>query len=104
LGHEHEKYTGYVYIFDEYEVRVVASSNGHSERRYAVKLLITVAGRKIRAHFTLTDRSTQVYPVLLGRNVLRGKFVVDVKLGEPLIEAERAKTQVLRSKLINREG
>jgi hypothetical protein len=49
-----------------------------SEERYKVKLLVVVNNRQIRAWFTLTDRSKRSYPVLLGRNVLHRKFIVDV--------------------------
>jgi hypothetical protein len=40
-----------------------------------------------------------VYPVLIGRNVLLGKFIVDVKKGKSLKEAERKRTEDLRNKL-----
>jgi hypothetical protein len=93
------EYSGKVYHFNTYEQTVVASSNGQAETRYKVKLLVNIKGRSIRAHFTLADRSTQVYPVLIGRNVLRGKFVVDVKQGKPLKSAERNRTEQLRANL-----
>ena len=44
-----------------------------------IKMLVIISGKKIRARFTLANRSTQKYPVLVGRNILRRKFVVDVK-------------------------
>ena len=53
--------------------------------------------RRIRAHFTIANRRTQVYPVLIGRNVLYGKFVVDVAKGTPLIEAERQRSEALQN-------
>jgi hypothetical protein len=56
--------------FDEV---IVSSSMGSLERRYRVKLLVRIHGKKIRGSFTLSDRSTQVYPILIGRNILRGK-------------------------------
>lgn len=74
--------------FDEFERVAVASSNGHVQHRFKVRLLVKIKGKKIRAWFTLADRSTQVYPVLIGRNVLLGKFVVDVKKGTILKQAE----------------
>jgi len=74
---------------------VISSSMGIAQRRYKVKLLTKLHGRKIRASFTLADRSTQVYPVLVGRNILHGKFVVDVKHGKPLLEAERKRRKQL---------
>lgn len=88
-------YTGNIITTDSFQIRAVASSNGAVEQRYAVKLLVELAGRKIRAYFTLANRSTQVYPVLVGRNVLRGKFLVDVKAGTPDAAAERLRSKAL---------
>ncbi len=82
------------YLFDEssahhrpvrhtvmhYKRIIVTSTIGASEERYKVKLLLKLGGRTIRASFTLANRSRQVYPVLIGRNVLKGKFIVDVDL------------------------
>jgi hypothetical protein len=95
-------YTGKPVLFTEYAETVVASSNGSSERRYKVRLLCGIAGKKIRAWFTLADRSKQVYPVLVGRNILRGKFLVDVKLRSSLPDQERERSQVLQG-LLNKD-
>jgi len=96
-GSEH--YTGEKHTFAEYDQTVVASSTGHAQSRYKVRLLVGIRGKRIRAWFTLADRSTQVYPVLIGRNVLAGKFVVDVKKGQVLKEAEEQRTEALKSQL-----
>jgi len=79
FGEASPLYNGAVITVDDYELRAVTPSNGITEERYAVLLLVCIAGRTIRAHFTLADRSTQKYPVLVGRNILRGKFIVDIK-------------------------
>jgi len=94
---EHQNYTGTVFTFDTFDSTVVASSSGHSQRRYKVQLLVRIKGKKIRAWFTLADRASQVYPVLIGRNVLTGKFVVDVKKGKVLKEEERRRSSELQS-------
>jgi hypothetical protein len=91
-------YTGKEVSFTEFDEQVVASSNGITEQRYKVKLLVTLKGKKVRASFTLTDRSSQVYPILVGRNVLFGKFIVDVKKGKTLYDAERQRIAELQSK------
>lgn len=59
----------------------VASSNGHVQVRYRVSMTIQIRGRRIKTYCTLADRSTQAFPLLIGRNTLRGKFVVDVQRG-----------------------
>lgn len=99
FGPESPLYTGERVIFKEYDQQVVASSNGMTEQRYRVKLLVSLGGRKIRASFTLANRATQVYPVLVGRNVLLGKFIVDVKKGKPQRQAEKRRIADLQSEL-----
>ena len=91
-------YTAKEVSFTDFDEQVVASSNGVTEQRYKVKLLIKLKGRKVRASFTLTNRSTQVYPILVGRNVLLGKFIVDVKKGKTLYDAERQRIAELQAK------
>jgi len=104
FGPDSKFYTGQVLKFKDYESRNISSSIGDSEERYVVKLLAIVEGRKIRASFTLANRSQQAYPMLVGRNILRGKFLVDVKQGRPHKDAERARSQLLQSNLKPREG
>ncbi len=79
FGPESPHYDGKKHIFTDYDLRMVKPSTGEEQERYVIKMPVKIGGRKVRAKFTLADRSTQTYPVLIGRNVLRGKFVVDVK-------------------------
>lgn len=65
-------------IFDAFTTVTVYSSNGVGEKRFKIKMPLIIAGRTIKASFTLSDRSRQTYPVLIGRNVLKSKFIVDV--------------------------
>lgn len=90
-------FTGTKQRFDQFGRTEVRSSNGQSDVRYTVRTQVVIGGRKVRATFTLADRSTQLYPVLIGRNVLRGKFIVDVKLGTSLA-AEKERQQALKEK------
>jgi hypothetical protein len=95
-----EYYTGRQYTTKEFQKTIVASSTGHTEERYKIKLKIVLGGRRINASFTLADRSDQVYPVLVGRNVLSGKFIVDVAIGKPLRIKEQLRTELLKRKLM----
>ena len=85
--------------FVDFDRQVVASSTGHVDRRYKIRLSVELKGRKIRASFTIADRSSQVYPVLIGRNVLHGKFLVDVRLGEPRRDVENKRIKELQRQL-----
>ena len=51
------------------------------------------------ATFTLSDRSMQVYPVLIGRSTLNGKFVVDVSRGSPLLAEEERRSAELQKNI-----
>ncbi|MBP7858093.1 RimK family alpha-L-glutamate ligase [Candidatus Saccharibacteria bacterium] len=98
-GSEH--YTGKVQRFTrpDYTLTRVANSFGHKEFRYKVKLRIRVKGRLVRATFTLSDRSKKLYPVLLGRRLLNGKFLVDVSGGALLEQEELRRTEQLEKEL-----
>lgn len=104
FGAGNDLYTGEVITFSDFDKIAVSTSTGEIQERYKVRLLVKLKGKKIRAWFTLADRSTQVYPVLIGRNVLMGKFVVDVKKGKTLKEAEKRRTESLQKRLEKQEG
>ena len=93
FGPGSEFYSGETLTFsaDDFDVAGITNSFGEREERYKVKLTIRVKGRLVKGSFTLADRSTMAYPMLLGRRLLSGKFVVDVKAGEPLSKKEKLK-------------
>jgi hypothetical protein len=65
-------------IAKDYKVTRVYNSFGTKESRYKIELLVKIKGKLIRTNFTLSDRSTKTYPILLGRSLLSDRFVVDV--------------------------
>jgi len=60
-----------------YNKRVVRSSNGHASERYEVILKIRLGYKIFRTPFTLTDRSSNVFPILIGRKTLNKRYLVD---------------------------
>lgn len=46
--------------------------------RPVVKLKVSLANIEMEREFTLADRSKYDFPVLIGRNILSGKYLVDV--------------------------
>jgi hypothetical protein len=101
LGPEAPEYSGEIIRLpkDQFSTTRVANSFGQREIRYTVKLRIKLAGRVVLATFTLADRSKMTYPILLGRRLLQGKFVVDVSKGQPLRKVEHEKQQKMRDEL-----
>ena len=57
--------------------RIVKSSNGTSEKRYVVDTLIRMGNREWRIDLTLTDRSGMTYLMLLGRQAMADRILVD---------------------------
>lgn len=52
--------------------------NAESEKRYVVSIPVKLGSIDRETDFTLTDRSNFEFTVLIGRNFLKGKAVVDV--------------------------
>lgn len=58
--------------------RRVRSSFGQSAYRYTIKTRIVIFSKDYPVELALTDRSAMKYPVLLGRQLLRNRFIIDV--------------------------
>jgi hypothetical protein len=57
-------------------VRIKRSGNG-GDSRPVVQLKVCVAGQTVEADFTVADRADLNYQILIGRNVLAGRVLVD---------------------------
>lgn len=88
LGPSSPYYTGIEHSTTEFKIVEVENSFGHKQHRYSIFLRISIGGRTIRSNFTLANRRTKTYPVLIGRKLLKNRFVVDVALGDPLKDEE----------------
>lgn len=78
LDARHEAYTGQEILATDWSVAQVKSSSGHLEERYVIQTSIALFGKQYEMDLSLTDRADMRYPVLLGRKLLKGRFVVDV--------------------------
>lgn len=68
------------YSVEDFLLKKIKNSFGEMEERYVIKTLIKLGGRKIKTYISLSDRGNMRYPVLIGRRLLKGKFLVDVNL------------------------
>jgi hypothetical protein len=59
------------------DMRKVKSSNGTTEQRYVIETPIVLGEEKWSIEITLTDRSDMSYLMLLGREALGKRFLVD---------------------------
>ena len=79
-GKLHCNFDGSYVIFDTFSRTDVKSSNGHKENRYKIKSEVIVFGKSYRINLTLSTRADMRFPVLIGRQFLRQKFLVDVDM------------------------
>jgi hypothetical protein len=56
--------------------KMVKSAHGH-QMRPVIEAEIMIAGKKIKAEFTLADRTHMRYQVLVGVNILKNGFLID---------------------------
>lgn len=113
FGPESPFYTGKRLVFDEYKVQRVRNSTGQVTVRYRISLPMTAVGKRVKASFTLYDRSSNNFPILIGRKTLKNRFMVDVsrtetkrppKMDNSDIEAElKANPQAFHQKYMGKK-
>ena len=62
----------------DYFFKNVKNSSGRSERRLATKLKILVGKKTYKTTFTFTNREGLRNKILLGRQLLKNRFLIDV--------------------------
>jgi hypothetical protein len=78
LDPEHIDYSDKEIRFEHYELKNFKNSFGEQEERYVVQTLIKLGKRKVRGTVSLTSRANMRYPVLVGRKLLKDRFIVNV--------------------------
>ena len=78
LDPDHPEFTGTPFVFKKFTQKMIRNSFGESELRFVIKTQIRIFERLIRAEFSLSNRGNLKFPVLLGRKILRDRFLIDV--------------------------
>ncbi len=69
------------------ERRPVTDSGGHTTQRIFIRTTLALAGERYAIEMNLADRRAMLFPMLLGRTALAGRFLVNPQasflLGEP---------------------
>ena len=84
----------------QYSTIKVVSSSGERQIRYVVILNAKVKGGNFKIRFTLSDRSTMLYPVLLGQHFLDNHFVVNTTQNLPYsiqVQLNQAKSKRIKA-------
>lgn len=74
----HPEFSEHMHQFNEFGKKKIKNSFGEMEERYIIKTLIKLGSKTIRTTLSLSDRENMRYPVLIGRKLLKGKFLIDV--------------------------
>jgi len=80
LDPSHPEYNKQEYAFKEYKKKGIKNSFGEVEERFIIKTVIKIGKKRIKALISLSDRGNMRYPVLIGRKLLKNRFIVDVSL------------------------
>lgn len=82
------------------EVRQIKSSTGHAQKRIVIVTTLEVLGEEWPIELTLANRDEMGFRMLLGREAIRGRFLVDADNsfydGEPKVKKKKAKKKSSR--------
>ena len=100
LDEEHPEFTGMKFVFNEFEKRDIKNSFGEVEKRFVIITTIKVFDQDIRAEFSLSNRGLLKFPILIGRKILRDRFLIDVTKKNLSYKAKRAARRIRKRKTL----
>ena len=98
LDEEHPEFTGMKFVFTEFEKRDIRNSFGEVEKRFVIVTAITIFEEVITTEFSLSNRGSLKFPILIGRKILRNRFLIDVKKKNLSFKEKRKARMALRAK------
>jgi hypothetical protein len=78
LDEAHPEFTGLKFVFDKFEKRDIRNSFGEVEERFIITTSIRIFEEEITTEFSLSNRGSLRFPILIGRKILRDRFLIDV--------------------------
>ena len=79
LDEEHPEFTGMKFVFPHFEEKLIRNSFGEAEKRFIVHTTIRIFEEEFTTTFSLSNRGALKFPVLIGRKLLRNRFLIDVR-------------------------
>ena len=64
--------------FENFAQKKIKNSFGEMEERYVIKTAVNMGKKSIRSVISLSNRDNMKYPLLIGRRLLKSKFLIDV--------------------------
>ncbi|MBC8343048.1 MAG: ATP-dependent zinc protease [Bacteroidetes bacterium] len=77
LDPTHPQYRDKTFKTKRYKKKSVKNSFGESEQRFVIKTIIVIFGKEYPIELSLSERSNMKYPILIGRKMLKRRFIVD---------------------------
>ncbi|GAB3651879.1 ATP-dependent zinc protease [Echinicola sediminis] len=78
LSSKHRLFNDKLIQTEKYSLKKVKNSFGGAELRYKVTTSVVMFDEEFETEFTLSDRAKMRNAILLGRKMLKGRFIVDV--------------------------
>jgi hypothetical protein len=78
LDKSYKQFNNTKFVFPLMEEVNVQNSGGEQESRPLIKLDIIIKGKTYETFFSLTNREELEYPILIGRDIISGNFLIDV--------------------------
>lgn len=98
LDEEHPEFTGMKFQFTDFEVRDIKNSFGEVERRYVIVTTLKIFDEEINTEFSLSNRGSLKFPILIGRKILRDRFLIDVKQKNLSYQEKQVRLRAMRIK------
>ena len=98
LDQEHPEFTGMRFVFEKFEKRDIKNSFGEVEKRFVIVTSITIFEEVITTEFSLSNRGSLKFPILIGRKILRNRFLIDVKKKNVSFKEKRKLRRAVRAK------
>jgi len=98
LDEEHPEFTGMKFSVAEFEERDIKNSFGDLERRFVIVTTLKIFNEEITTEFSLSNRGSLKFPILIGRKILRDRFLIDVKQKNVSYREKRRLQHVLKQK------
>ena len=98
LDEEHPEFTGMKFISTEFEERDIKNSFGDLERRFVIRTTLKIFNEEIMTEFSLSNRGLLKFPILIGRKILRDRFLIDVKKKNLSYREKRKLQRALKAK------
>jgi hypothetical protein len=64
--------------FEEFAQKKIKNSFGEMEERFVIRTLVRIGKKRIYSIISLSNRDNMRFPVLIGRRLLKLKFLIDV--------------------------